>query len=139
MAESIFEEKTNQPGLNDLYEALKESSAILKEIEAFIIEKYGSIEWEWKFYGKQAGWTAACRNKNRRLFHLIPKYGYFKIVFTLGKNGVSECLESSLPEDIKQIIRDAPVYAEGRTFRFDVKESSQIEAVRELVRSKILY
>jgi hypothetical protein len=32
MAESIFEEKSNQPVLTELYKAVKEISAILKEM-----------------------------------------------------------------------------------------------------------
>jgi len=139
MPESIFEEKSNQPGTADLYSALGESAAILKKIETYITNQHGSFEWEWKFYGKKAGWTAATMYKKRRLFHLIPKDGYFTMVFTLGKNGVSACLESSLPEEIKEIIIIAPVYAEGTTFRFDVNEMHQIEAVCELIRVKILF
>jgi len=39
----------------------------------------------------------------------------------------------------KEIIKIAPVYAEGTTFRFDVKKNNQTETVCELIHVKILY
>jgi len=46
-------------------------------------------------------------------------------------------LESDLPETVKDIIRKAPVYGEGRGMKMDVRDPSQLPSIQEMIRIKM--
>ena len=137
MAASIFSDKTIQPSSTALDAALGKSSVFLIDIEQHILDQFGSLSHEWKFYSKKAGWTLALVHNGRRLFHLIPQTGRFIAVFTLGDRAVSIVKESSLPIAVKSDIASARKYVEGRSLRCEVNTSADAGIVKQLVVIKL--
>jgi len=132
MAASIFDDKSKQPTAAELDEALGETADLLKDIEQYLVEQFGGMAREFKFYSKKAGWTMALKHKKRRVFHLVPQAGMFTVAFTLGKRAVSAAQESGLPDEIKAAIGSAREYAEGRLVRLEVTSTEDVAAVKHL-------
>jgi hypothetical protein len=137
MAESVFDDKSVPPTRADLEAALKGATPLLDEIERSLVEQYGVVTREWKFYGKQAGWTLALATGKRRFFHLIPRTGAFTVAITLGARAVAACEGSDLPEVVLAAIRSARAYAEGWTIQLDVATGEDVTLVRHLVSLKM--
>jgi len=137
MAESIFNEKAIAPTSSELDNALGETATLLKNIEQHLLTQFGEITREWKFYGKKAGWTLALVYQDRRVLHLIPRSGFFTVIFTLGKRAALASQESDLPVEILSAIEIAREYTEGRSIRFDVTSTEDVTIVRQLVAIKM--
>jgi len=133
MSASVFEDRSKEPTLSELYEVLGETAAYLKDIEQYLQDQLGELTHEWKFYSKQAGWTLALAHEGRRVFHLIPHAGLFTVVFTLGQRAVTAAQESDLPQDVLSAIENARQYAEGRSVRFDVTTSEDVAVVKQII------
>jgi len=137
MAASVFDDKSETPNSTALDGALGKSSVLLKDVEEHVLDQFGSVDHEWKFYSRKAGWTLALVHSGRRLFHLIPQSGRFIVVFTLGDRAVSIAQESSLPDEVKSEIAGARKYVEGRSVRCEVNTSADAEIVKQLVAIKL--
>ncbi len=137
MTVSVFDDKSKEPASSELDKALGETAILLKNIEQHLLDQFGELTHEWKFYSKKAGWTLALAHKGRRVLHLIPQSGLFTVVFTLGRRAVSASQESSLPKEILSAIESAREYAEGRSIRFDVITTKDVAVVKQLVAIKM--
>ena len=137
MAASVFDNKTVEPDSSELDIALGNAAPLLKSVEEYIIDQFGALSHEWKFYGKKAGWTLALVHNGRRILHLIPQAGQFTAVFTLGERAVSIAHESKLPNETKSDIDSARKYAEGRSVRLEVNSAADAEIVKQLVAVKL--
>jgi hypothetical protein len=137
MSASIFTDKNLQPDDQILFEALGETNQIWEEINKHLKSVYGELVQEWKFYGKNYGWQLKTLRKKRNLFFIIPHDGYFTQVFVFGDKAVSAIDKSDLPDDIKETLRNAKKYAEGRGYSIDVKSPEKIEIIKKLVEIKI--
>jgi hypothetical protein len=137
MAASIFDDKSKAPTSAQLDKALGKTAALLKDIEQHLVDEFGKLTREWKFYGKKAGWTLALAHKDRRILHLIPQSGSFTVVLTLGKRAASSALGSKLPTGILSDIENAREYAEGRSVRIDITSAKDVSVVRKLVAIKM--
>jgi hypothetical protein len=137
MAVSVFDDRSREPTSSELDKALGETATLLKNIEQHVLEQFGELTHEWKFYSKKAGWTLALAHKGRRMLHLIPQPDQFTVVFTLGERAVSTALESNLPKETLSAIESARKYAEGRSFRFDVTTTDDVSVVRQLIEIKM--
>lgn len=139
MAESVFEDKSVPPTNADLEVALAGAGPLLAEIERALAEQFGAVTREWKFYGKQAGWTLALVHRGLRVSHLIPRPGLFTAVITLGPRAVVACEGSDLPGQVLSAIYDAREYPEGRSIRLDVAAAEDLVAVKQLIAIKLVH
>jgi hypothetical protein len=139
MAESVFDDKSREPTLLELEEALGVTSTLLKALEQHLEDRFGVITREWRFYGKQAGWTLALAHKGRRVFHLIPRPNRFTVVITLGSRAVLACEGSDLPGQVLSAIHDAREYAEGRSIRLEIAAAEDLVAVKQLIAIKLAH
>ena len=137
MTNPVFPDKSQIPSSQELDAALGGAAFLLKKIEAYLETCGYSTSREWKFYSKAAGWTLAIRVKKRTVFHLLPGNDRFTVVFTLGKSAVAAAAEIGLPKVISALIANARVYAEGRSFRFDVAGQSDVLSVTKLAGVKL--
>lgn len=137
MSIPVFPDKTQQPSSADLYAVLGSAAPRLQEIENYLSTGGHSPGQDWKFYSKAAGWTVAVKAKDRTVFHLLPGEDAFTVVFTFGKRAVDACVGLGLPENINQLIANARVYAEGRSFRFEVSTRSDVESAIKLISVKL--
>ncbi len=137
MEGSIFNDKTVKPDSGTLEEALGETDGFWKELRTGLEKEYGDLVEDWKFYGQKLGWTLKLLRKKRNLFFMTPQNGFFRVAFVFGDRAVDEVERSGIPESIKDALRTARKYSEGRGLQIDVTSSEDIEIVRKLVRIKV--
>ncbi|MFC1563679.1 DUF3788 family protein [candidate division KSB1 bacterium] len=137
MAWSIFTEKTETPDEKKLLSALGDKGDLWKEIIGFINDEYDNIREEWKFYGAKYGWQLKVFYKKRNILFMLPNNNDFMIAFVLSDKAVAAVEESSLPEELKNALRNEKKYMEGRGARIEVKTKDDVEIVKSLVKIKL--
>ena len=136
MSVSVFNEKAFAPDDELVAAVLADAQPLWEELERHIREEYPDITKEWKYYGKASGWTAKLVSKKRNLLFFIPQHGYFRVRIVLGEKAAA-CTEiTDLPDDVKETIRLAMVYAEGRSVDIDISRREQLEPVKTLLKIK---
>jgi len=136
MALSIFAEKAFLPNEETLSEALAETKSTWGRIMAYMTDAYKSVNGEWKYYSKAAGWTFVVKSEKRTLVYLIPQKDYFKASFVFGEKAALSAQQTDLPEEILTSISEAKRYAEGRSFMTDVKSDADINVIEKLLKIK---
>jgi hypothetical protein len=137
MALSVLENKQKEPTNNDLFEVLGDAKAAWDCLKQSVVNMYLNVTEEWKYYGKASGWTLILKLKKRTILYLFPCKEYFIVQFVYGEKAVEKAILSSLPENIMESIREAKPYAEGRSFRVEVKDMDDLESINELIIIKI--
>ncbi|MCL2850905.1 MAG: DUF3788 domain-containing protein [Firmicutes bacterium] len=66
MALSVFDEKAFVPNDEMASSALGNSNKLWEEIKAHLQASYKNINEEWKFYGKESGWTKNIKSKKHK-------------------------------------------------------------------------
>jgi len=136
MAVSFFDNKAVVPDDNMVVDALADAFSLWDEMQNHVREIYPDIKNEWKHYGKASGWVLKTISKKRNLFFAIPQNGCFKLNFVFGDKAAA-CIETAdLPEEIKEEIRSATPYAEGRGITLDINHREQLETVKRLLKIK---
>jgi len=73
----------------------------------------------WQHYGKSSGWVLKLLSKKRNLIFFIPKAECFRLRFGISEK-VAPCIEAAdLPDEIKEAVRIATPYTEGRSIDID--------------------
>ena len=139
MALSVFEDKNKPPGPDDLKRALGKSYRLWSQLKDFVREQYPGVTEEWGFSGKAYGWGFRLKDKKRAILYLTPCDGCFKASFVFGEKATDEIRRGKFSPDIIAALEAAPVYAEGRGFRIDVKDESLLEDIRRLILVKLKY
>ena len=133
MALSIFEDKEHKPDKEDLKVKLGIALPWWNSIQEYVIKELPAVFEEWSFPGKKYGWSSRLVSKKRRIIYMIPCDGYFMVAFVFGKKATEEALSGEILIEVKEIIENARVYAEGRGFRLDVKSEEVLESIKQLV------
>ncbi|HET6765762.1 MAG TPA: DUF3788 family protein, partial [Chitinophagaceae bacterium] len=75
--------------------------------------------------------------KKRALIYLLPRDGFFKAAFVFGPKATDIILKSTISENIKEEIKAAKVYAEGRGIRIEVRNKKILNDLKKLIMIKI--
>ena len=134
---SIFIDKTVKPDNQMLAGVLGTSYKLWEKIKSSLINDYGKLDEEWKYYGQKIGWTLKLLYKKRNLFFLTPYEKYFQIAFVFGDKAVAVIEQSDLSLSIIDEIKNARKYVEGRGLRIKVKKQSDVKIVLKLTEIKI--
>ena len=132
-----FNNKQVMPDETSLASEIGETKEVLDQICKFIEAETGHLTWEWKHYGQKTGWTLKLLSKKRNLLFVGPENGYFIVAFVFGDRAVDAVVKSQLPETIKNELLNARKYAEGRGIRFEIRDDSQLESIKELIKIKL--
>ena len=127
----------NTPTEQDVITQLGKAYSIWCEILASLEKRYGALIKEWKPSKKSFGWMYLLKQKKRTLLYMTPEEGEILIGIVLGERAADTALKSKLPDRIKEMIREARAYAEGRGIRFPVRSLDDIALVDELVDIKM--
>jgi hypothetical protein len=120
MAVSFFDNKAVMPSDRMVVDVLAESHSLWVELQNYVRENYPSIKGEWKHYGKSSGWVFKLLSKKRNLLFFIPQNGYFRLRFGISEKAAA-CIEvADLPNEIKEAVRVATPYMEGRSIDLDM-------------------
>ena len=134
---SAFADKGITPDDGMVSAALGGTAAIWDELRAHVMGNYPSVTGEWKHYGKAAGWSYKLISKKRNLLFFVPREGSFRLRLVFGEKARA-CVEAdgTLPEEIKEALRAATPYAEGRSIDIDVSEHGQLDTIKRLIQVK---
>lgn len=135
---SIFTDKNIKPTNENLREALGETFEFWMDFVDYTYQNYPAAIEEWNFSSEKFGWGFRIKDPKRVLIYLLPRDRFFKAAFVFGQKATDQILESSISEDIKEELRTAKVYAEGRGIRIDVRQKSSIEDIHQLIKIKIM-
>ena len=91
---------------------------------------------EWKFYGAKYGWSLKLFEKKRNLCFINPKDGSFDVAFNFGDRAAEAVLAGTSSEAVKEALRAARRYAEGRGVRLTVASAPDLDEVRRLLAVK---
>jgi hypothetical protein len=136
MAVSFFEDKTLIPNNDMIASALGGAYSLWEELKNHMYEEYPAITEEWKFYGKAAGWSCKIVSKKRNLLFFVPLKDDFRLRIVLGEKATAVAESAKLPSEMKQSIREATVYAEGRSIDIDVTQHKQLDVIKTLLKIK---
>lgn len=121
----------------DLSATLGPALDVWREILAAVSERFGPVVPEWKPSKSGFGRMCLLRQKKRTLLYLTPEDGQVQVAIVLGERAAADALAGRLPEAIKELIREARPYAEGRGIRFPVSSLADVAVVAELVGFKM--
>jgi hypothetical protein len=136
MALSMLDDKSVVPDDKQLEAAVGKSFKLWSDIRGHIFERYRKVVEEWTHSGKNYGWSWRAKQGKRTLVYLIPQKGFFLAAFCFGDKAVAMIEASDVPEAIKEGLRTARKYAEGRGIRFEIRKSGDVKTVRTLLEIK---
>ena len=136
MALSAFGDKGFMPDDEMTATVLGESITLWQTIKTHFTANYKNTSEEWKFYGKEAGWTKNIKSGKRTLFMFVPQSGAFQVYFTLGEKAVAVAHSSDLPKEIIALIPDAKACVCGYGLRLDIKTEADVNTVIKLIELK---
>ena len=135
MDSSVFPEKAKKPEREDLKKVLGKNFDLWDEIIKLVFNSHKDAFEEWNF--SKLGWSCRIKDKKRAIIYLMPYEKYFMSSFVFGEKAVQDALKSKIADDLKDTIKSAKVYAEGRGFRIVVKNKKTADDMKELVRIKL--
>lgn len=137
MTLSIFSNKMIQPteeGIRQNYDDNRYQLWLL--IRQSVSKNYPSISEEWIFYSIKTGWSLVIKSRQRTLLYLFPTERDIKVNLALGSKTTEKILQSSLSEEIKNVIRETTNYVAGRPSLFDVLDLNDVEHMVTLLKIK---
>lgn len=122
-----------EPTAAELEQQLGRSHAAFRELLA----EAATLRPEWKYYGPKIGWTLKLFEKKRNLCFVSPKAKHFDVAFLFGERAAESVLASAaVPEPVKDELRNARRYVEGRAVRVTVAGRKDLATVRALLALK---
>jgi hypothetical protein len=137
MSLSIFDDQSHMPASEDLSKVLEGTYKVWNSIKDYVLVNHPGAEEEWKFAGQKYGWGFRVKDKKRVIIYMSPAKGFIRFSMVLGEKATAEAMKSGISKDIRTIIEKAPVYAEGRGFRIELKDEKLMEDIRKLIMIKL--
>lgn len=134
---SIFTDKTIEPSDSELKSALGNTYSLWRKIAEYAMSVNPQATQEWKYSGDKYGWGFRISDKKRVLIYLLPRDNFFRVVFVFGQKANDVIMESTISEAIKEELRIAKVYAEGRGIRIEIKNRELLKDIWNLIEIKI--
>ena len=129
-----FEDKTKNPDDPALASALGATKQLWDEFVRHITDQYPPVVEEWDFY---KSWSLRLKQKKRTIVYLLPRDGHFLCAFVYGGRATEAARQAKLPKAALKEIEEAPVYAEGRGFRLEVRTARDVETMKTLAAVKM--
>lgn len=135
----MFLDKASQPTDELLAGALGPAYPLWSEITGHVVKKSPQATSEWKWSGAQFGWSFRLKDSKRNLIYMLPGENSFRVSFALGERAVAVVESSDLPESVKDELRTAKRFVEGRPLRLSVSSQRETDMVRTLVDIKVAH
>jgi len=124
------------PNKAELEAALGSAVPLWNAIVRVVQETCNPLIKIWKPSKSEFGLMCLLQFKKRTLLYITPDIGQVWIAIVLGERAFQLAMASSLPEEIKNLLREAKPYAEGRGIRFQVGSTKEIPIVGKLLEIK---
>ena len=131
-----FDDKEKVPDDKALAKGLGLSKELWDEFIGHIAGACAPVTEAWGFY---KSWSLRLKQKKRTIVYLLPREGYFLCAFVFGGKATEAARQARLPKAVMKEIDDAPVYAEGRGFRLEVRTAKDIETMKILAAIKMTH
>jgi hypothetical protein len=129
-----FEDKAKIPDEKTLAKGLGSSKRLWDDLVRDITAQYGPVTEAWGFY---KSWSLRLRQKKRTILYLLPRDSHFLCAFVFGGKATEAARLAKLPGAVMKAIEEAPVYAEGRGFRLEVRTAKDVETMKTLAAIKM--
>ena len=134
---SIFLDKSVEPSDETLKIGIHTTFSIWKEIEKYLYEIYPTAQSKWHYSSAKLGWSYRVSDSKRVLIYLLPRDQFFKVAFVFGQKAADLIMKSSVSDAIKNELKAAKEYAEGRGIRIDISNELLLEDIKKLISIKI--
>ena len=131
-----FDDKEKVPDDKALAKGLGPSKKLWDGFVRHIAADYDPVTEAWGFY---KSWSLRLKRKKRTIVYLLPREGYFLCAFVFGGKATDAARLTKLPKAVMKEIEDAPVYAEGRGFRLEVRTAADLETMKTLAAIKMAH
>ena len=129
-----FDDKEKVPDDKALAKGLGPSKNLWDEFVRHIGADYAPVTAAWGFY---KSWSLRLKQKKRTIVYLLPREGYFLCAFAFGGKATEAARQAKLPKAVIKEIEGAPVYAEGRGFRLEVRTAGDVKTMKKLAAIKM--
>jgi hypothetical protein len=92
---------------------------------------------EWRQYGRRSGWVLKLVRGSRTLCYVQPQEGAFRTTVVLGQAAADAARASAVSPAVKEAIRSARVYVEGRSVAVVVRHEKDLADVQALLAAKL--
>ncbi len=133
---SIFPEKDRKPGEHDLAAALGETYAHWCFLRDHVTGSISGTTGEWNFPGMKYGWNYRIKDKRRAVIYLLPRDKYFLAAMVFGPKATNEILAGDIAHSIREELRNARPYAEGRGIRIEIRDGKLLPDILKLITIK---
>jgi hypothetical protein len=134
---SVFIDKNLQPSESELSKALGKTASLWMQIKEQVYSLYPRAVEQWSYPGVKYGWSFRMKDRKRAILYLLPRTGYFKVAFVFGQKATDIILNSKVSDKIKNELKSAKVYAEGRGIRIEITDESGMKDIQFLIDTKI--
>jgi len=131
-----FGDKEKVPDDRALARGLGPSKTLWDEYVRHIAADFAPVTEAWGFY---KSWSLRLKRKKRTIVYLLPREGHFLCAFVFGGKATEAARQAKLPKAVLKEIEDAPVYAEGRGFRLEVRTAGDVETMKKLAAIKMAH
>ena len=131
-----FDDKEKAPDDKALAKGLGRSKSLWDEFISHVSGAYPPVTEAWGFY---KAWSLRLKRKDRTIVYLLPREGFFLCAFVYGGKATEAVRQAKLPKAVMKEIEAAPVYAEGRGFRLEVKTGKDLETMKALAAIKMAH
>lgn len=132
MAYGAFTDRTSRPEGTEIETALAGAAALWKDIVTFVESSF-RVSSDWKFYGKNYGWSLAFKKSGKALVSLYPDKGSFAAQVILKEDQIAEIPRELMTRELRAAIDAANPYAEGRWIFLAVVSERELQVVKKLI------
>ena len=132
MSYGAFTERASRPGEAEIETALAGAAPLWSELISFVEESF-RVSRDWKFYGKNYGWSLAFKKSGKALVSLYPAVGSFTAQVILKDDQIARVPKTLMIPELRAAIDAANPYAEGRWIFLPVSSERELEVVRRLI------
>jgi hypothetical protein len=137
MTASIYDDKNVEPDLDQFSADLLLKYQLFEMIREYLDNHYGETFTEWRYYGRNIGWIMKLLVGKRNVMFIIPRGDHFSAAFTFGDKATEKILQSKLPLPIRNNLKAATKYTEGRTIQIDVNLQKDVDNITQLIDFKL--
>lgn len=132
MSYGAFTDRASRPEGAEIETALAGAAALWEDLVVFVESSF-RVRSDWKFYGKNYGWSLAFKKSGKALVSLYPAVGSFTAQLILKDDQIARVPETLMTPELRAAIDAANPYAEGRWIFLPVSSERELEVVRRLI------
>lgn len=133
MSIGAFVDKQHQPTIDAMVKSVRSKRPLWENLTQFIEENY-RVKRDCAFYGKNYGWALRFRSGGRALAALYPGVDNFTVQIIIGPAKLEEALRLRLGAKVRDILRNARAFTEGRWLFITVDSELDCHDVQRLLR-----